>query len=54
MSTPFDWNLVRSFLAVLDHGSLLAAARALRASQPTIGRHLGERAPQARVCQQDQ
>ena len=38
----FDWNLVRSFLAALDHGSLLGAARALHTSQPTIGRHIAE------------
>jgi DNA-binding transcriptional LysR family regulator len=38
----FNWDLVRSFLAVLDHGSLLGAARALRSSQPTIGRHIAE------------
>lgn len=36
----FDWNLVRSYLAVLEHGSLQAAARSLRKSQPTIGRHI--------------
>jgi DNA-binding transcriptional LysR family regulator len=36
----FDWSLVRSFLAVLDAGSLLAAARTLRAQQPTLGRHI--------------
>ena len=42
MNTGFDWNLVRSFLAALDHGSLLGAARALHASQPTLGRHVGE------------
>lgn len=40
--TDFDWNLVRSFLAALDHGSLLGAARALGASQPTLGRHIAE------------
>jgi DNA-binding transcriptional LysR family regulator len=40
--TGFDWSLVRSFLAVLDHGSLLAGARALRTSQPTLGRHILE------------
>lgn len=40
--TSFDWRLVRSFLAALDHGSLLAAARALHASQPTLGRHIAE------------
>jgi DNA-binding transcriptional LysR family regulator len=36
----FDWTLVRSFLAVLDAGSLSGAARALRAHQPTLSRHL--------------
>lgn len=38
----FDWSLVRSFLAVLDHGSLLGAAKAWRTSQPTLGRHIAE------------
>ena len=38
----FNWDLVRSFLAALDHGSLLGAARALHSSQPTIGRHIAE------------
>ncbi len=38
----FDWSLIRSFLAVLDGGSLLAAARTLRMSQPTLGRHITE------------
>jgi len=42
MNISFDWSLVRSFLAVLDHGSLLAAARQLKSSQPTIGRHVAE------------
>jgi DNA-binding transcriptional LysR family regulator len=42
MNTSFDWSLVRSFLAVLEHGSLLAAARQLQSSQPTIGRHVAE------------
>jgi DNA-binding transcriptional LysR family regulator len=41
-STDFDWRLVRSFLAVLDQGSLLAAARSLSVSQPTLGRHISE------------
>lgn len=41
-STDFDWRLVRSFLAVLDLGSLLAAARSLGVSQPTLGRHITE------------
>jgi DNA-binding transcriptional LysR family regulator len=38
----FDWGLVRSFLAALEHGSLLGAARALGTSQPTLGRHIAE------------
>jgi DNA-binding transcriptional LysR family regulator len=38
----FDWNLVRSFLLVLDEGSLLGAARVMRSSQPTVGRHVAE------------
>lgn len=42
MNSNFDWTLVRSFLAALDHGSLLGAARALNSSQPTIGRHIAE------------
>jgi DNA-binding transcriptional LysR family regulator len=41
-STDFDWRLVRSFLAVLDQGSLLTAARSLGVSQPTLGRHITE------------
>ena len=35
-----DWSLYRSFLAVLREGSLSAAARALGATQPTLGRHI--------------
>jgi DNA-binding transcriptional LysR family regulator len=42
MNISFDWSLVRSFLAVLEQGSLLGAARHLRSSQPTIGRHVTE------------
>ena len=37
----FDWDLVRAFLAALEHGSLLGAARALGSSQPTLGRQIG-------------
>lgn len=33
---------MRSFLAALDRGSLLGAARALGSTQPTIGRHIAE------------
>jgi DNA-binding transcriptional LysR family regulator len=35
-----SWELYRSFLAVLRQGSLSAAARNLRLTQPTIGRHV--------------
>ena len=42
MNNSFDWSLARSFLAVLDQGSLLGAARQLHSSQPTIGRHMAE------------
>jgi DNA-binding transcriptional LysR family regulator len=38
----FDWSLVQSFLAALDSGSLLGAARVLKTSQPTVGRHIAE------------
>lgn len=38
----FDWSLARSFLAALDQGSLLGAARQLQMSQPTVGRHIAE------------
>lgn len=38
----FDWNLIRSFAAVGETGSLSAAARQLRSSQPTVGRHIDE------------
>ncbi|MDI1236319.1 MAG: LysR family transcriptional regulator [Polaromonas sp.] len=42
MNNNFDWRLVRSFLAALDQGSLLGAARVLSTTQPTIGRHVAE------------
>jgi DNA-binding transcriptional LysR family regulator len=35
-----DWNLYRSFLAVLEEGSLSGAARALALTQPTLTRHI--------------
>jgi DNA-binding transcriptional LysR family regulator len=50
MNTSFNWSLVRSFLAVLEHGSLLAAARQLQSSQPTIGRHIAELESQLSVA----
>jgi DNA-binding transcriptional LysR family regulator len=41
-NADFDWTLVRSFLAVLDAGSLMGAARRLQAQQPTLSRHIAE------------
>ncbi|RKP54696.1 LysR family transcriptional regulator [Pararobbsia silviterrae] len=35
-----SWDLYRSFLGVLDEGSLSGAARALGLTQPTLGRHI--------------
>jgi DNA-binding transcriptional LysR family regulator len=35
-----DWDDFRIFLAIARHGSLTAAARALRVTQPTMGRRL--------------
>jgi DNA-binding transcriptional LysR family regulator len=35
-----DWNLYRTFLAVVRKGSLSAAARVLGSTQPTIGRQI--------------
>lgn len=35
-----DWNLIRSFVAVAETGSLSAAARRLASSQPTVGRDI--------------
>ncbi len=35
-----NWEWYRSFLSVLDKGSLSAAARALGLTQPTLGRHI--------------
>ncbi len=41
MSSPtLQWDHWRSFLAVADEGSLSAAARRLRLTQPTVGRHI--------------
>ncbi len=39
--TP-DWSLWRSFAAVVETGSLSAAARQLGLTQPTMGRHIEE------------
>jgi DNA-binding transcriptional LysR family regulator len=40
MDNAIGWELYRSFLAVLEEGSLSAAARALDLTQPTVGRHV--------------
>jgi len=36
----FDWNQVRAFLATAEEGSYSGAARALKTTQPTIGRQI--------------
>jgi DNA-binding transcriptional LysR family regulator len=41
MTEP-DWQLYRSFLAVMREGSLSAAARSLGMTQPSLGRHIHE------------
>lgn len=38
----FDWNQVRAFLATVEEGSFSGAARALKTTQPTIGRQITE------------
>ena len=40
MDSAPDWDSYRSFLAVLEEGSLSAAARRLGLTQPTLGRHV--------------
>jgi len=42
LNQRLDWALVRSYLAVMDAGSVSAAARATQGHQPTISRHLSE------------
>ncbi len=42
MNNNFDWSLIPTFLAALDRGSLLGAARQLGISQPTAGRHIAD------------
>jgi DNA-binding transcriptional LysR family regulator len=37
-----DWTLVRSFLAVVEGGSLSTAAKNIGATQPTLSRHIRE------------
>jgi DNA-binding transcriptional LysR family regulator len=36
----YSWDLIRTFQAVAQTGSLSAAARALQITQPTVGRHI--------------
>ncbi|MDT3420143.1 DNA-binding transcriptional LysR family regulator [Pseudomonas protegens] len=40
--TPPHWDWYRTFLAVLDSGSLSAAGRAMGLTQPTVGRHIDQ------------
>ena len=40
MNSEPDWSLYRTFLAVLQEGSLSGAARRLALTQPTVARHL--------------
>ncbi len=40
MDNHISWELYRSYLSVLQHGSLSAAARAMGVAQPTVGRHV--------------
>ncbi|ACB95096.1 LysR family transcriptional regulator [Beijerinckia indica] len=42
MTRQIDWELIRSFLAVLRQGSLSAAARSLGLTQPTLGNHISQ------------
>ena len=39
-AAAYDWNLIRAFLAALECGTLLGAARRLGTSQPTVGRQI--------------
>jgi len=39
-SVDFDWNQARAFLVTAEEGSFSAAARALRTTQPTVGRQV--------------
>lgn len=42
MGRLMNWNLIPTFLAVVDTGSLSAAGRSLGHSQPTVGRHIAD------------
>ena len=45
----FNWSLIPSFLAALEQGSLMGAARQTGISQPTLGRHIAELEQQLNV-----
>lgn len=45
----FNWSLIPSFLAALEQGSLIRAARVTGVSQPTLGRHIAELEQQLNV-----
>jgi DNA-binding transcriptional LysR family regulator len=49
MKPEFDWSLIRTFFSVMEYGSLLAAARRLGMSQPTLGRHINQLETQLNV-----
>lgn len=40
LTSNFNWNHAQAFLATAEQGSLSAAAKALRVSQPTLGRRV--------------
>jgi len=40
--SALNWDLCRSFLAVMSEGNLSRAARTLGLTQPTLGRHIDE------------
>ena len=37
-----NWAHLQTFVAVAEHGSLSAAARQLKSSQPTLSRHIAQ------------
>lgn len=37
-----DWNLLKSFLAIMEAGSVLGAAKKIGGNQPTLSRHIAE------------
>ncbi|GAA6140277.1 LysR family transcriptional regulator [Hydrogenophaga sp. 5NK40-0174] len=49
-SNELDWELIQSFHAALEHGSLLGAAKATGVSQPTLGRHIAALEAQLKVA----